>query len=211
MTVTSPRHATAWLAAALLLAGCATGQRSVGPADPSTRSAPERTAAAAAPPAAAATVPPPAVAPSARTVAAERLAVERRWLAQWFEGTPVQVALAADGSLSVAVPAEHSFDTGAARPRPALAAVLDKVAESLRRQPAAMVAQLQMPASRGAANSTLDAARADQVRRHLRGRGVAAERLPAAASAPAAAGVVLLLVVPTQPAALAPGSTTASR
>jgi outer membrane protein OmpA-like peptidoglycan-associated protein len=136
------------------------------------------------------TAPPPRpaepAAPAPRPPADPPLVVERRWLQQWFEGTPVTIALQRDGALSVAVPREFCFDPGRHAVRPALAAVLDKVAESLRRQRMARLDQLAVPDD-AAANAGLLRRRGLAVRQHLLGRGVPEARLaaPAAAAAPA--------------------------
>ena len=115
----------------------------------------------------------PAAAP-AETVGP--LDVERRWLQSWFEGTPVDIAGGADGSLRVTVPREFCFDAGQSRLKPPLAAVLDKVAESLRRRPQLQLDMLAAPAD-ASANAALSRRRAVAVRQHLRSRGVPASAL----------------------------------
>ena len=166
----------------LLLAGCA--------GTPST------------PPAQAPGVP---VAPAAR---AAPLEVERQWLQSWFEGTPVVIAVNADGALDVAVPREFCFAPGQHTVKPALAAVLDKVAESLRRQ---RQVQLDLVAAPGdgvggvsggaavaaASDAALSRRRAAAVRQHLRARGVPDARL-AAATILAAPKVQLRLALPSR-------------
>ena len=82
-------------------------------------------------PAAAPPVAPSTAAPAAAP--APPLAVERAWLQSWFDGTPVAIEQVADGDVSVAVPREFCFDAGRSKVKPPLAAVLDKVAQSLRR------------------------------------------------------------------------------
>lgn len=162
----------AWLVLPLLLAGCAS-------------------------------TPPPSQAPARPEAPAARAApleVERQWLQSWFEGTPVAIATAADGSLAVTVPREFCFERGQHAVKPALAAVLDKVAESLRRQRQVQLALVAAPAD-GAGGAAADAAlsqrRAAAVRQHLRGRGVPEARL-AAATASAAPAVQLRLVLPSR-------------
>lgn len=138
-----------------------------------------------------ASAPPAPPAPTAPATPAQRsdvlsaLAVERQWLGQWFRGTPVQVVQRGNGALSVDVPLEFSFDPGRNRIKPALAAVLDKVAESLGRVPMAYVALVAAPADPTGA-PTLALERAARIQDHLRSRGVRAERIgkPSAASAP---------------------------
>lgn len=135
----------------------------------------------------------PAAAPP-RPPAEPPLVAERRWLQQWFEGTPVVIALQRDGALLVAVPREFCFDTGRHAVKPALAAVLDKVAESLRRQRAARLDGLAVPDD-AAANAALVRRRGTAVRAHLLGRGVPEARL-AAASVAASPAVQLRIVMP---------------
>lgn len=136
---------------------------------------------------------PPAPATAAqRTAAAEALAVERQWLGSWFRDTPVRVAQRGDGVLTLEVPREFCFDAGRSSVKPALAAVLDKVAESLRRVPHAQVALLAAPDD-ASVTTPLAVQRADRVREHLRSRGVADARL--AKASPAAAASVQLRVI----------------
>lgn len=134
-----------------------------------------------APPPTAAPVPAPQPPPLAAA-----LSVEQRWLNSWFSGTPVQIAQRDDGALLVEVPREFCFDPGRSTVKPALAAVLDKVAESLRRRPMAYLTLLAAPGD-GTGTTPLALRRAVQAHAHLRRRGVAATRLaePTAASAAA--------------------------
>ena len=147
-----------------------------------------------------ATAPPPAgpATPGQRTQVAEALAVERQWLGSWFKDTPVKVAQRSDGAVSVEVPREFSFEAGRSGVRPALAAVLDKVAESLRRVPQAQVALLAAPDD-GEVATALATQRAERIRDHLRSRGVAASRL-GRPSAAATASVQLRLTPAAPPA-----------
>lgn len=103
--------------------------------------------------------------------AAAALAVEQKWLRSWFEGTPVRIDQQTDGSLLVEVPRDFCFDTGRSRVKPPLAAVLAKLAESLRRQPQAELALVSAP-DEPRASRALAAERATQVRRALSERGV---------------------------------------
>ena len=127
--------------------------------------------------------PPPPSTPAQRTAAAEALAVERQWLGSWFRDTPVRIAQRGDGALSIEVPREFSFDPGKGSVKPALAAVLDKVAESLGRAPHAQVALIAAPDD-AAVTTPLALQRAERLREHLRSRGVAEARLgrPSAAA-----------------------------
>ncbi|MDE2276305.1 MAG: hypothetical protein KGK09_08420, partial [Burkholderiales bacterium] len=63
------------------------------------------------------------------------LAIERHWLLSWFKGSPVAIAQRADGAVTVDVPRRYCFDPGQSHIKPPLAAVLDKVSESLQRRP----------------------------------------------------------------------------
>lgn len=128
--------------------------------------------------------PPPAVPPSAEEHAAltAALGIERRWLRSWFAGTPVAIAQRRDGVLTVDVPHEFCFDAGRADIKPALGAVLDKVADSLRRRSAANVSLLAAPGDVPGA-TPLALRRAAAVRDRLLARGVAATRMAAPTAA----------------------------
>ena len=130
--------------------------------------------------------PPAPSTPAQRTAAAEALAVERQWLDSWFRDTPVKVAQRGDGAVSVEVPREFSFDPGKSSVKPALAAVLDKVVQSLRRLP---IAELHLIAAPGDSSSgaALGLQRATRVHDYLRSRGVSAGRLAKPSTATGAA------------------------
>jgi outer membrane protein OmpA-like peptidoglycan-associated protein len=98
------------------------------------------------------------------------LSVERDWLRAWFEGTPVVIEQRGEGPLSVQVPLAFSFEPRRATVKPALAAVLDKLAQSLRRSRAALPL-LAAPAD-PAGSPALAVQRATAVRAHLLSRGV---------------------------------------
>jgi hypothetical protein len=100
---------------------------------------------------------------------------ERQWLAAWFKGTPVAIGQR-DGAVTVEVPREFCFDAAKTSVKPPLAAVLDKVAESMRRVPSTQLAFVAAPDD-GPAGAALAVQRAGQVREYLRGRGVAPVRL----------------------------------
>jgi outer membrane protein OmpA-like peptidoglycan-associated protein len=158
-------------AAALAAAGCA----SVSP--PATTAAP----AAAASSAPAAPVAPAApAAPSSpaaqRAAVPAAMAAERKWLQSWFEGTPVLIAQRSDGAITIDVPREFCFEPGRSTVKPALAAVLNKVAESLLRVPLARLPLLAAPDD-ATGTASLAAERAVQVQKHLLSRGVPAARL----------------------------------
>ncbi|MBE0546191.1 MAG: OmpA family protein [Rubrivivax sp.] len=133
-----------------------------------------------------ATAPAPAPTPAQQqTALAAALGIEQRWLNSWFRGTPVLIAQRDDGALVIEVPREFCFDPGRSSVKPALAAVLDKVAESLRRRPMAHLTALAAPGDR-TANTPLALQRATQVHGYLRRRGVPETRLGAPAAATAA-------------------------
>ncbi|NRF69633.1 hypothetical protein HLB44_21755 [Aquincola sp. S2] len=147
----------------LLVAGCAS--RAPAPAPSTSPGAPRAEA-----PKPAAPAPKPAP-----------LAAEQRWLSQLFEGTPVVISSDADGGVNLLVPMVHAFDGASAKPKPALKVVLDKLGQSLKRQPTSRL-------TIGAAGSE----RAQAARAHLVSRGVAAHRV-AAQTAGSADGVALRL------------------
>jgi len=150
--------------AVLTLAGCA----SVAPTAPNSPASPG-SASAAAP------VVPPTVAEQ-KTAAAAALAVERKWLASWFDKTPVVIGQRSDGAITIEVPRDFCFDRGKSAVKPALAAVLDKVAESVRRVPSAQIPLLAAPED-GSGTAKLGLQRSTEIGEHLRGRGVNAARL----------------------------------
>lgn len=132
------------LCAALLLAACGSQ-----PPAPVVKARPTLPTWPGSPPAAPPAAPPPPavtqpVAPPASvapaTVAPSPLAAESRWLRELFGGTPVAVADEADGAVLLTVPMTYAFDaTGAAAPKAPLKAVLDRVSQSLLRQPNARI------------------------------------------------------------------------
>jgi outer membrane protein OmpA-like peptidoglycan-associated protein len=139
---------------------------------------------------------PPVTVPAAPTLpeapAAARpssLAGERQWLQSWFGGTPVRITQRSEAAFSVDVPRDYCFDAGRSVVKPPLAAVLDKLAQSLQRKPAARVELLAAPGDAADA-SALAQQRADNVRKHLIARGVSSQQL-AAPSTTAVAAVQL--------------------
>ena len=146
------------------------------------------------PPESAAAPAPPATA-DARTGVSAALGVERQWLQSWFKDTPVRITQRSDGAVTVEVPVAFCFDVGRSSVKPALAAVLDKVAESMRRVPTLRLPLLAAPegatgasvASGTSGSAPLALQRAQQMQKHLQNRGVAAARLgPPTASTEAA-------------------------
>ncbi len=124
--------------------------------------------------------PPPAVTinpANQRAALPAELVVERQWLQSWFEGTPVTISLRGTHSMTIDIPRQHCFDTGSTRIRPALAAVLDKLAQSLRRLPYSNLAMIAAPEDGGAGRKSLGVQRATRIQRHLRSIGVPAAKL----------------------------------
>ncbi|HEX7438618.1 MAG TPA: hypothetical protein VF319_00850, partial [Caldimonas sp.] len=147
----------------LALAGCAAWRPAASP-EPG-----------AAPPFAAASA---ATAPTPPTRAS--LAAEQRRLAELFRGTPVVFAMQADGSLRVSVPVRYSFDKGRYAVKPALAAVLDRVARSQRAEATRL--RVAAPADPQGNGPSLAAERATSARDYMVGRGVDARRFSIAAA-----------------------------
>jgi uncharacterized protein (DUF2267 family) len=114
------------------------------------------------------------------------LAAEQRWMHGLFAGTPVQLDNLADGSLRVQLPLAHAYEPQDTTPKAPLRAVLDRLGQSLARQPGA---QLHLGPPGPAARERLAALRA-----HLGAQGVAPQRLPA--TAPLASDKVLLRLAP---------------
>lgn len=111
---------------------------------------------------------------------------ERQWLQSWFAGTPVLITQHRDGPVQIEIPREFCFNAGRSAVKPALAAVLDKVAQSLRRTPQARLALLAAPGDSAAA-TPLPLQRATQIRAHLLSRGVPATQLGSPSRTEAAA------------------------
>jgi outer membrane protein OmpA-like peptidoglycan-associated protein len=95
---------------------------------------------------------------------------EQRWLHQWFRGTPVKIHSQREELLTVEVPLDFCFDDGRASVKPPLAAVLDRVAASLRREDSARVHVAAATDARG--SNVLALRRATAVRTYLVARGV---------------------------------------
>lgn len=182
------------LALSLVMGACATapggphgGVSSTGPVEPPLVSAPGG-------------VPPAAgTKPGQATVPATPLATEQRWFEEWFRGTPVVIAVQNNAVLQVDVPLANSFDAGRADIKPALAAVLERVSESLRRQVGARIT-VSTPGDPGGA-ATLAQARAAKVREHLVARRIAMPRISIAEGARTGGPVQLRLAIPQVPIA----------
>ncbi len=130
------------------------------------------------------------------------LAMEQRFLEDWFRGTPVVIASQPPTTLQLDVPLAHSFDAGKADVKPALNAVLERVAQSLLRHPGARIAVTAPADATGPA--ALAQARAQRVRDNLSARGIAATRVSMAESLRPGGALQLRLSMPavsSQPAA----------
>lgn len=134
-------------------------------------------------------------APTAQQAAA--LATERQWLQSWFKGTPVRVEQRGEGPVDVDVPREFSFDAGRSNVKPPLGAVLDKVAESLRREPQLKLVLIAAPGDTMPGDASLALRRATQVRTRLVDRGVPAGQL--GPPEPASGVAVQLRLAPALP------------
>jgi hypothetical protein len=119
------------------LVACRTTPPATGPGTTPGTAVPGASPAAPTPPASA----PPSSPPQRPAAPAEGpLAAESRWLAELFAGTPVSVVNERDGSVLLKVPMTYAFDAApapATTPKRPLQAVLDKLSQCLKRQPAA--------------------------------------------------------------------------
>ena len=126
--------------------------------------------------------PPTPVAPAApATEARPPLVLEQLRLAELFRGTPVAFTLQQDGSLRATVPRQFSFDAGAIKVKPPLAAVLDRLAKGQLQAGSRM--RVSAPADPDTRSASLARERALSVRDYLAGRGIAATRLQASGAA----------------------------
>jgi len=107
------------------------------------------------------------------------LEAEQERLAELFEGTPVVFAMQPDGSLRVAVPLRYSFDPGRHAVKPPLAAVLDRVASSQRKEPTRFT--VSAPADPNSRGLSLATDRASSTRDYLVARGIGPTRFSIAA------------------------------
>jgi outer membrane protein OmpA-like peptidoglycan-associated protein len=194
---TTPRRLAllAWASCAspLLLQACASKPASpTQPGKPAAANPATPATAAAAP---LATPVPAADAATPERRAASALSSERQWLQSWFAGTPVAIAEREDGAISIDVPKEFCFTDGDSKIKPPLVAVLDKVAQSLRRTPAARLALVAGPEDK-AGTAALALQRANKVRSHVVSRGVNATRLAPASSTLVAAVQLRMDVAP---------------
>jgi outer membrane protein OmpA-like peptidoglycan-associated protein len=129
-----------------------------------------------------------------RAPAPTPLAMEQRFLEDWFRGTPVVIAATPPTTLQLDVPLANSFDAGKADVKPALNAVLDRVAQSLLRHNGARLT-VTVPADAGGP-AALAQTRTQRVRDSLGTKGIAATRIAQVDSARAGSPVQLLLSMP---------------
>jgi type IV pilus biogenesis protein CpaD/CtpE len=120
------------------------------------------------------------------------LVTEQRWLEDWFRGTPVVIRLNDANTLAVDVPLAHSFAAGSSNVKPALAAVLERVATSMRRQPTLRVTVSAPTDVDGA--PTLATGRTQKVREQLISRGVVDTRTTSLGNPRAGTAVELRLI-----------------
>lgn len=112
------------------------------------------------------------VSPASATLASEQVR-----LADLFRGTPVVFTLQQDGSLRATVPRRFSFDAGAAKVKPPLAAVLDRLAKSQATTTSRL--RVSAPSDPEARAPTLARDRATALRDHLVAQGLPAARIQA--------------------------------
>lgn len=112
----------------------------------------------------------------------KRMEDRRYAMEQATRGTNVQVSRTENNELKLNIPNDISFDTGSAAIKPALRAVLDPFANSLRDDPSARLTVVGHTDNIGseAVNNPLSVERANSVRDYLVTRGVAAQRVETA-------------------------------
>lgn len=138
--------------------------------------------------------------PAPSTAPVTPLVTEQRWFEDWFRGTPVVISTQNGSILQVEVPLANSFDAGKSDVKPALAAVLERVSESMRRQVGARLTVAAPPDAGGAA--TLAQARATKVRELLvTTKKIAPPRISIAEGARAGGPVQLRMAIPGVPVA----------
>jgi hypothetical protein len=198
----SVRYSSTWrlaqsLGVALMLGACA-GAGPTLPERPGVFTAPAPNATAPGTGAA-----PPTGAPAAPAAPhGTPLAMEQRFLEGWFGGSPVVITSQPPTTLQLDVPLVNSFDGGKADIKPALNAVLDRVAQSLLRHAGARITITASGDVNGPA--TLAQARTQRVRDSLGAKGISATRVALIESARGGSPVQLRLAMPavsSQPAA----------
>ena len=188
MSSSAPLLRTAFgLLTVLLMSACASGPSSSSPGS-GVFSAPAPNAGSNDPNA-------PQRAPAPGAPAATALSTEHRFLEDWFRGTPVVIAAQPPITLQLDVPLANSFDAGKADIKPALNAVIDRVAQSLLRQSSARI-NVNAPAD-ASGNAALAQSRMQRVREALGRKGIASTRVDLTESAPRPGGPVQLrLTIP---------------
>lgn len=134
--------------------------------------------------------PPPAGGPPPRAT----LAAEAARLAEFFRGTPVVFAMSADGVLRVSVPRGNSFEPGSFRVKPALGAVLERLARSQAASGSRF--KVAAPADVAGRGGSLPGERALSVRDYLVGHGLGVARVQAAGTAATDAVEITVTEVP---------------
>jgi outer membrane protein OmpA-like peptidoglycan-associated protein len=129
--------------------------------------------------------------PSARDL----LDTERARLSELFRGTPVIFLTTSEGNLRVTVPRQYCFDPGATVVKPALAAVLVRVAKSQVNTDSHF--RLAAPTDPGTRHAALATDRALSVRDWLAAHGIAPARIQAGGATQSEQ--VELFVVPQPP------------
>jgi outer membrane protein OmpA-like peptidoglycan-associated protein len=117
----------------------------------------------------------PPGAPAQASAPRVTLQSEQLRLAELFRGTPVVFAMQPDGTLRSTVPRRFSFDTGASKVKPPLAAVLDRLAKSQLQTAASM--RVAAPSDPDARSTTLARDRAQSMRDYLVTQGISTARL----------------------------------
>jgi outer membrane protein OmpA-like peptidoglycan-associated protein len=183
------------LCAAVALAGCSSPRYESRDGQPSSTggssTAPPKGGASSPPPSSATT--PPSQAASGAPAAA--LVPERKFLADWFNGTPVVINFDRDGALCVEVPLQFAFAPGQSKPSPALAKVVDRVGASLRRVPTAKV-HVSAPPDPAKPDAAMADRRAQAVRDAVVSKGVNAIRMASVGTSNTVSGVQFRIVMP---------------
>jgi outer membrane protein OmpA-like peptidoglycan-associated protein len=182
------------LSLVLALAGCGSSRYESrngpppGPAGSATSSAPPRSSSGTA-----STSPTPGQ--PATGSPASALVPERKFLADWFNGTPVVINFDREGALCVEVPLQFAFEPGQSKPSAALVKVVDRVGASLRRVPTAKV-HVSTPPDPAKPDVAMAERRAQAVREAVVGKGVNAIRIAGAGASSTVSGVQLRIVMP---------------
>lgn len=172
-----------------LLAGC--GSRGGGTASPSSNGSTTSMPSSGSTGAAAGTAPGGATSPSVALIP------ERKFLSDWFSGTPVTIDFDREGALRVDVPLQYAFDPRQSKLKPALSKVLDHVGTSLRRVPTSRVHVSAPPDTGAVVDTALAGKRATAVRDGVVSKGVNAIRI--ASVTPSTTGSVQIRILMPSP------------